>query len=90
MSELKKVTIKGFRSIKEVTLELGPLNILIGANGAGKSNLIAFFKLMNELMAERLQQHIGATGRATANLYFGPKVTPQMEAELLFEVDNGT
>jgi len=90
MSELKKVTIKRFRSIKEVTLELGPLNILIGANGAGKSNLIAFFKLMNELMAERLQQHIGATGRATANLYFGPKVTPQMEAELLFEVDNGT
>ena len=90
MLRLKKVTIKGFRSIKEVTLELRPLSILIGANGAGKSNLIAFFKLMNELMAERLQQYIGATGRATANLYFGPKVTPQLEAELKFEVDNGT
>lgn len=90
MSRLKKVTIKGFRSIKEVTLELRPLNVLIGANGAGKSNLIAFFKLVNELMAKRLQQYIGATGRATANLYFGPKVTPQLEAELLFEVDNGT
>ena len=89
MSRLKKVTIKGFRSIKEVTLELRPLNILIGANGAGKSNLIAFFKLVNELMAGRLQQYIGATGRATANLYFGPKVTPQLEAELIFEVDNG-
>ena len=90
MSRLKNVTIKGFRSIKEVTLELRPLNILIGANGAGKSNLIAFFKLVNELMAGRLQQYIGATGRATANLYFGPKVTPQLEAELIFEVDNGT
>lgn len=90
MSRLKKVTIKGFRSIKEVTLELRPLNILIGANGAGKSNLIAFFKLMNELMAERLQQYIAATGRATANLYFGPKITPQLEAELVFEVENGT
>ena len=90
MSRLKNVTIKGFRSIKEVTLELRPLNILIGANGAGKSNLIAFFKLVNELMAGRLQQYIGATGRATANLCFGPKVTPQLEAELIFEVDNGT
>ena len=90
MSRLKNVTIKGFRSIKDVTLELRPLNVLIGANGAGKSNLIAFFKLVNELMAERLQQYIGATGRATANLYFGPKVTPQLEAELIFEVENGT
>ena len=90
MSILKNVTIKGFRSIKEVTLELRPLNILIGANGAGKSNLIAFFKLVNEIMAGRLQQYIGSTGRAMSNLYFGPKVTPQLEAELVFEVGNGT
>ena len=89
-SKLNRITIKGFRSIKETTLELRPLNVLIGANGAGKSNLIAFFKLINELMAGRLQQYIGATGRATANLHFGPKVTPQMEAEMQFEVDNGT
>ena len=90
MSKLNRITIKGFRSIKEGTLELRSLNVLIGANGAGKSNLIAFFKLINELMGGRLQQYIGATGRATANLHFGPKVTPQMEAEMEFEVDNGT
>ena len=90
MSSLKRIQIKGFRSIKEMSLELGPLNVLIGANGAGKSNLIAFFKLMNELMAGRLQQHIGTTGRATANLYFGPRMTPQLEAEMKFEVENGT
>ena len=90
MPRLKKIKIKGFRSIKEMTLELHPLNILIGANGVGKSNLISFFKLVNELMGGRLQQHIGATGRATANLYFGPKITPQLEAEMEFEVENGT
>ena len=90
MPRLKKIKIKGFRSIKEMMLELRPLNVLIGANGAGKSNLISFFKMVNELMGERLQQHIGATGRATANLYFGPKITPQLEAEMEFEVENGT
>ncbi len=90
MPKLKNIKIKGFRSIKETALELRPLNVLIGANGAGKSNLIAFFKLVNELMGERLQQHIGATGRATANLHFGPRVTPQLEAEMAFEVENGT
>ena len=90
MPKLKRIKIRGFRSIKEMTLELRPLNVLIGANGAGKSNLIAFFKLVNELMGGRFQQHIGATGRATGNLHFGPGTTPQLEAEMVFEVENGT
>ena len=89
MPKLKRIKIQGFRSIKEMTLELRPLNILVGANGAGKSNLIAFFKLVNELMGGRLQEYIGATGRATANLHFGPRQTPQLEAELAFQTDNG-
>lgn len=89
MSQLKEIHIKGFRSIKEARLEVRALNVMIGANGVGKSNLISFFKMMNELMAGRLQEYIAATGRATANLHFGPKVTPQLEAKLMFEVDNG-
>lgn len=90
MPKLKKISIKGFRSIKEMSLELKSLNVMIGANGAGKSNLISFFKMMNELTAGRLQEYVAATGRATANLHFGPKVTPQLEARLEFEVETGT
>lgn len=89
MSVLQRVVLKGFKSIKEMDLELRPLNVLIGANGAGKSNLASFFKMLNEMMAKRLQQYVGTTGRAQSILYFGPKVTPQMEARLEFEVDNG-
>jgi predicted ATPase len=85
-SQLRMLRLKGFRSIKEMELELRSLNVLIGANGAGKSNLISFFTLMTEMMAGRLQQYIGSTGRATANLHFGPKVTSQLEASLRFEV----
>ncbi len=88
LNSITSITIRGFRSIKEMTLEFRPLNVLIGANGAGKSNLISFFKMMNELTAGRLQQYIAATGRAAANLYFGPKVTPQLEATLNFTVKN--
>lgn len=90
MSKLKSIQIRGYRSIKDMTLEFSALNVLIGANGVGKSNLISFFKMMNELMAGRLQQYIAATGRSTANLHFGPKVTLRIEAKLDFEVDNGT
>lgn len=89
MNLLKRIEVKGFRSIKDLDLELRPLNILIGANGAGKSNLVTFFKMLNEMMAGRLQQFLSTTGRAQANLHFGPKVTPQLQATLEFEAENG-
>ena len=50
MAMLKKITIKGYRSIKDAALELHKLNVLIGANGAGKSNFVSFFKLLNEII----------------------------------------
>src|SRR5713101_6145481 len=85
---LQRVILNGFKSIKAMDLELSPLNVLIGAKGAGKSNLVSFFKMLNEMMAGRLQQYIGTTGRAQSILHFGPKVTPQMEAQLEFDVHN--
>ncbi|MFE4106741.1 AAA family ATPase [Almyronema epifaneia] len=85
---LKRLALYGFKSIKAMELELRPLNILIGANGAGKSNLISFFKMLNEMMAGRFQQYVGVSGRATSLLHFGPKITPQIEAKLEFEVEN--
>ncbi len=86
MDILKRIEIKGYRSIKSAEIELGALNILIGANGAGKSNFVSFFKMLNELRADRLQQYIGTSGRAQALLHFGPKVTLQLEGRLEFEV----
>jgi len=86
---LRRVALSGVKSIKSMDLELRPLNVLIGANGAGKSNLISFFKLLNEMMAGRLQLHIATTGRAQSLLHFGPKVTPQIEARLEFKSEGG-
>ena len=89
MDRLRRLTLEGFKSIKAMDLELNPLNVLIGANGAGKSNLISFFKMLNEMMAGRFQQYIGTSGRAQSLLHFGPKATLQIEAKLEFEVENG-
>jgi predicted ATPase len=42
---LDKLTIKGFKSIKSLeNFELGKLNIMIGGNGAGKSNFVDLFR----------------------------------------------
>lgn len=37
MPQLRSVRIEGFRSIKKMELELRPINVCIGANGAGRA-----------------------------------------------------
>ncbi len=89
MQSLRRIQLFGFKSIKSLDLEIRPLNVMIGANGAGKSNLVSFFKMINEMMGGRLQQFVAGSGRAGSMLHYGPKVTPQMEARLVFGVDTG-
>src|SRR5215471_4091150 len=93
MRKLTKLELHGFKSICRLTdLELRPLNVLIGVNGAGKSNLISFFKLLNWMTPApgNLQFYIGKSGGANALLHDGSAVTPQLEAALTFETDEGT
>lgn len=37
---LKEITIRGYKSIKECTIKMEKINVLVGANGSGKSNFI--------------------------------------------------
>jgi len=85
MQPLQKLTISGYKSIRSIeNLELRPLNVLIGANGAGKSNFISFFKLLHEMVAGRLQLHVAQQGGPDALLHFGRRGTPQFKADLSF------
>lgn len=82
---VSKLTIKGYKSIKElVDLELGSLNVLIGANGAGKSNFVSFFSLLNALVNNSLKLTVAKAGGANAHLYLGSKVSKYFEAQIDF------
>lgn len=86
MAALDQITLKGFKSIRDLTdFKLARLNVLIGANGAGKTNFITFFKLLNELVERRLQHHVAKQGGANAFLHNGAKVTKSIYAELAFD-----
>ena len=37
---LKKLTVERFKSIRHAEVELGRVNLFIGGNGAGKSNIL--------------------------------------------------
>ncbi|MFA7606893.1 MAG: AAA family ATPase [Rhodocyclaceae bacterium] len=55
MKTLRKITIDGFKSIEHAELALGDLNVVIGANGSGKSNLIGVFRLLERVLSHNLQ-----------------------------------
>ena len=62
---IKRLSIEGFKSIRKLEdFELRSLNVLIGANGAGKSNFVEFFRLLRELIDQRLQTFVNTTGGA--------------------------
>jgi predicted ATPase len=84
MRELERIEITGYKSIRELQLDLEPLNVLIGANGAGKSNLISVFQLLNEIVRENLSRYVVQAGGADAFLYYGRKTTDQIELILTF------
>jgi predicted ATPase len=89
MSSLRSLTVRGFKSIKELSdFKLNNLNVLIGANGAGKSNFINLFRLLNEMYEQRLQLYVELQGKPDSLLHFGRKTTNRLHAEFYF-ANNG-
>jgi predicted ATPase len=79
------IEIKGYKSIKEALIKLKPINILIGANGAGKSNFISFFEFLNKLYNQSLQEHVALAGGEEKFLHKGSKHTESINALIKFE-----
>ena len=88
-NRLLQLDIAGFKSIAHLSLEIRDINVLIGGNGSGKTNLISFFRLLNSLCTGALQEFIGTGGGANSHLYFGARQTPQMQGTVTFAGDKG-
>lgn len=82
--QLSRIVLKGFKSIAKCDLEISRVNILIGANGAGKSNFIGFFRMVGQLVEENLQVFVSRQGSPDALLHFGRKTTEHLEFQLYF------
>jgi predicted ATPase len=83
MRTLERITVEGYKSIRELRdFELGDLNVLIGANGAGKSNFLSVFKMLRALATKRLQLFVGQSGGSDFLLHFGQKVTQKLKISL--------
>ncbi len=84
--KLTDITLRGYKSIANLeAFELRKLNVLIGANGAGKSNFIGIFKLLAALADGNLQTFVQQQGGPDALLHGSRKRTQQIDAEIYFE-----
>jgi len=81
---ISRLVLHGYKSIAKCELELKRLNVLIGANGAGKSNFIGFFRLINRILEQQLQMTVSLSGGPDALLHFGRKQTKELKSELYF------
>ena len=82
---LQSLSIAGFRSIRELhDFPLRQLNVLVGANGAGKSNFVEFFRLLRAMFQENLQNFVQQAGGGDGLFFEGPQVTREIKASLTF------
>ena len=89
MTQLQKITVKGFKSIHSlVDFEMRPLNVLIGANGAGKSNFIGVFRFLAALTGDNFPVDVQNWGGPDALLHYGRKTTDAIEVEVYFAPEN--
>ena len=87
MSVLCKISIEGYKSIYAIEgLPLRSINVLIGANGSGKSNFLGALKLLRKavMSGSEMSEYVALSGGADRLLHFGSKVTPSVQFAISF------
>ena len=83
--EITSISIEGFKSIERIQdLPLRPINVLIGANGSGKSNFIGAFSLLHAVRDKTIDEYVERSGGSDRILHFGSKVTPKLKVVVTF------
>ena len=85
---IERISIHNYKSIQDGDIRLRNLNVLIGSNGAGKSNFISFFELLKALLNQRLGNYILERGGFDRFLYQGIKNSKHIEGLIDFSNTN--
>jgi predicted ATPase len=70
---ITRLAVAGYRSLREVVLELGQLTLITGSNGSGKSSLYRSLRLLSEAAQGRLIATLAAEGGLLSTLWAGPE-----------------
>lgn len=70
---ISTLAVSGYRSLRDVRLELGALNVVTGANGSGKSSLYRALRLLADAAQGRVVASLAAEGGMPSALWAGPE-----------------
>ncbi|MGV3481032.1 MAG: AAA family ATPase [Sphingobium sp.] len=70
---ITRLAVAGYRSLRDIVLEMGQLTLITGANGSGKSSLYRALRLLAETAQGRLIATLAAEGGLSSTLWAGPE-----------------
>lgn len=86
MPAISELSVVGFRSFAHLDrLRLTRRNILIGANGSGKSNFVEIFHFLDAVRDAQLEDFVARAGGADPLLHYGASTTETMSVRILFD-----
>ena len=87
MNRFERIHVKCFRRLYDVDLSLKPLNVMIGANGSGKTSLLDVFSFLSASASGNLKETVSAFGGVEGNLTTLEAVNAGKAAFMRFEID---
>lgn len=91
LNRIESIHIKGFRSLADVKVDnLSNPMVMLGINGAGKSNILRFLELLQKMCHHQLGEFVQQQGGADDQLFGGRRVTQQIEAAISFHTALGS
>ncbi|MGW4549924.1 AAA family ATPase [Streptomyces violaceorubidus] len=73
---LLELHVENFRSLRDVTIPLGPLTVLVGPNGVGKSNVLKVFDFLAAIIRTDLQPALDERGGFDEVAFWGGDKPP--------------
>src|ERR1700674_4494908 len=84
---ITRLCISGYRSLRDVRLELDALNVITGANGSGKSSLYRALRLLADIAQGRIIQSLAVEGGLPSALWAGPELFSRAVKQGVHPVD---
>lgn len=88
---LKRIHVKGWKSIRDQSINLNSLTVIVGANGSGKSNLLSLIRMLGEIFSSEssMRSYVAINGTASSLLHYGDRETKSIDVDLAFETSSG-
>ncbi len=70
---IHQIAVSGYRSLRDIVIDLGPVTVITGSNGSGKSSLYRALRLLADVAQGRVISSLAEDGGLQSTLWAGPE-----------------